>query len=260
MGALGRPAFTFEADGSWTRYQYNRAGEVVKTFKDYRGLPVTPATATDANSVTELITMKGNPYGVSPGGTGPLGEVAKELPGDSEIRTQNKLSSKTTNTYTAISEAGNLVIRRVNARYAENNAATALLETTDTYHTSAPVHMRGKMLRRISPTGETSSYAYERGSFDMGTRAFTPAANGLFTLETMTQGTSASPTGIPNQTTRTLTVTSEDGLDFQSTLQVFTGGTTYSTATAPITFTTIQARGYAPSGMGESSRKTPAPD
>ena len=230
-GAHGKPAFTFEADGSWTRYQYNRAGEVVKTFKDYRALPVTPATATDANSVTELITMKGNPYGVSPGGTGPLGEVAKEFPGDSEIRTQNKLSFKTTNTYSAISEAGNQVNRRVNARYAANNVATALVETTDTYHNSAPLYLRGKMLRRISPTGKTSTYAYERGSFDMGTRAFTPAANGLFTLETMTQGTSASPAGIASQTTRTRTVTSEDGLDLQSTLQVYTGGTTYSTAT-----------------------------
>ena len=228
--AHGKPAFTFEADGSWTRYQYNRSGEVIKTFRDYRGTPVTPATATDANSVTELITMKGNPYGASPGGTGPLAEVVKELPGDSEIRTQNKLSSKTTNTYTAITEAGNQVIRRVNARYVENNPATAILETTDTYHSSAPVHLRRKMLRRLMPTGETTTYAYEKGVFDMVTRLFTPAANGSFIRATVTQGTSATPAGIANQTTRNCTVTSEEGMELQSTLQIHTGGTAYSTA------------------------------
>ena len=60
--SYGKPAFTFAADGSWTRFQYDSQGRTVKTWKSYRGAPLKPEDSTDANSITETYTYAADPF------------------------------------------------------------------------------------------------------------------------------------------------------------------------------------------------------
>jgi RHS repeat-associated protein len=226
----GKPAFTFTSDGSWTRFQYDSQGRVIKTWKSYRGTPLQPEDSTDANSITETYTYAADPFeNTDYGANTAYADAMKNFEAGYEKKHLGITVAKRTNSYSPTSHNGHEVIRRTTLHF--SSAADSIQEITDTYRHTAPPHLAGKTRKHTRATGETHSYGYQTGHFDTVTRAFTPDADGLDLLTTATQGTIDYPDGIAQKTTRTLTITSAVGLTHRISTQIFTGGTTYSPAT-----------------------------
>jgi len=85
-----------------------------------------------------------------------------------------------------------------------------------------------------SPDGLTTSYGHVRGDFSFdstlysdGAYSFTPDTNGIWLCETTTNGIVASPAGVANKTTLSVSYRNSRGAVVLSETYVYTGGTSY---------------------------------
>ncbi len=230
-GAFGKPAFRLLPDGGWELYVYDTNGGLTKTYRPFKGQPTAPLSATDSNCLLQTTGMERDPYSILPN-PAPAGyeDALKDQRGITEEKNNGVTVSRSQSSYASVTVSGEPAVRTTDKSYFSN---TEWVESsTDTYHQTASEALRGKLAARTLPSGEMMTYGYESGDFDVGSRTFTsPGTTGLDMRRSETQGTSANPSGIANKTTRTLSVIDADGRLHQETLQIFTGGTTYESAT-----------------------------
>jgi RHS repeat-associated protein len=244
QGAFGKPAFTKFADGSWVRYVYDLNGQVAKTYRPYKGLPADPLDASDTNCILETSGMERDPTITlpNPAPTG-LEDALKDLTGVNERRINGTTVAKSQSLYTTATVNGQPAVKTTTRDFF--SSAGYVESSSESYHQTASESLRGKPATRTESTGEKFTNGYELGNFNIDTRIFTPSASGTDMRRTTTQGTTASPSGIANKTTRTLSINAADGRSLQETMQIFTGGSTYDPATVT---------DYFYDAMGELSR------
>ncbi len=230
QAAIGKLALVTYPDGSWERYVYDDNGAVAKVYRPYLDSPATPMLATDTNCRSESFGRIADPYAL-PGGPAPQGflDALKELPETREQNINGILAEKQSISYSSGTVGGEPTLTQTTKNY--SNATTFIEDKVETYHQTASESLRGKLASRTYPSGKKMTYSYEKGTFNVSTRIFTPLASGKDMRVSITEGTTANPSGIANKTTREQTIQNSDGRTCQRTTQIYTGGTTYESAT-----------------------------
>ena len=226
---VGKPMVEFYPDGSWERYSYNSNGTLAKIYRPYEGSPARPWDATETNCVVETFGYAGDPVVPLPSGA-PAAMVTFEqtLPATTEIKILDTVVGKTVRSYSSQTIGGEPVLRTSIQEYSD--ATNFVSSQEESYHETASPELRDLPRSSTSASGEKITWSYEMGDFDAGTRIFTPSATGKSRRETRTQGTTASPDGIANKTTRTRRVMCLCGKVLQEDTQVCTGGSSYESA------------------------------
>ncbi len=226
MGTLEVEAFP---DGSWVYHVQGDNGMPAKLRKPYEGSPVRPWDATDTNCVLETLEYEADPFtNLSTYNPAAYEDAMSILPSGVTTSILGTVVSKTTSSYSSTTVGGQPTICRDTRYY--RNATDYEEDDEERFHDTATGVPVGMPASRIFSTGERHTFSYERGDFNPTTRVFTPSGSGITTRVTKTVGASWSPDGLPNKTTRTLTVRTGAGVTLQETTQIYTGSG-YDTAT-----------------------------
>ena len=210
LGNYSHLKWAIHPDGSWEKYDYNNspynAGTVRFIYRPWKDAPTAPSQATfQSCRVTE--------YGYS-GSSGSYlfsTELSSEYEYVLGIQTVDRdystwvgtLNGKPTKTKTTHFDVGT---EEVVAYKAE----------------SAPPYS-GRLASTTHPDGRVENYTYEFGGYNAANGTFTPGT-GTFVRQILTRGTTASPAGVANKTTRTVTIRDAGGNTLVEEELVYSGG------------------------------------
>lgn len=227
---LGQKIFRYNPDGSWESYTYNEGGYVTKKLRPWKGVPATPWNAGDNDGVRENISYDVDPYYPVPANA-PSGvsESESSLVKSRELFIQGVRVSKTTYSYIAFTHNGEPALRKTTVE--ETTSGNTLTSIEETYHRTASNGLRGHLISTTSPGGQKTSWSYELGTWDATNKVFNPSPTGRDMRETVTNGTTASPNGIANQTIRKIIVRNAAMKILREETLIYTGGSTYESAT-----------------------------
>ncbi|NOT64286.1 MAG: RHS repeat protein [Acidobacteria bacterium] len=244
----GKMSSLTNADGSWEKYDYdvnNKLSQVLRSWKDI------------AMAAADLTNCRATLYVYEHDNTGPVPQPLPTPPApqtvsppfrqfllsESEL-VEGKMVRHTS--YTAvrwnglneIQLNGKPIVTETRTEYNLSVPSTGpvtlpgMTTTTVSYTTKAAAPFTGRVAYINYPDGRRDTYNYEKGDWtpnvtDPGASTFIPNATGLELRETVTQGTTASPTGVINKTTQEHTIRDRYGRTVMTKTHIYTTGATY---------------------------------
>ena len=200
-------------DGSWTKYEYDYDGRNYRTYTPWKNTPATPDAASFSNCrVSE--TLYAQPINGSY--TDKVASRTVHVLGQAVELTAYEYSTEQVDGYT------------LDVTTTKRGLTNPLISIDKSYHQNSPEHLSNRTHSSINTDGTATYYVYEQGTITNGVFTATNGSAGTDRRTTSTQGTTASPQGVANKTTRTVTLY-DDGQQLSSTTRVYTGGTGYET-------------------------------
>ena len=199
------------SDGSWSRNEYDAQGRLTDRLSPWLSTVSDPANATVADSRVRKTVYSSNSYHY-------------------EEWIAGVQMSRATTTESNVSDPVDYVASvKITNRTYQGSSTTDYTESASYYKRNAD-NSAGELRRSISSDGSMASYSSESGDWDDNAQIFSLNTNGTATRSFTTEGTTASPDGIANKTTRSVSISDDNGTQSSET-QVFTGGATYATVT-----------------------------
>jgi RHS repeat-associated protein len=216
-GSYSHVATVKRPDGSWEKYSYDGYGNVTQVLRPWKDQPM--ETGDISNSHATIYKYTNNDGIVVSGFANVIDHV--------DERINNIRVKRTTYDRTGITLNGEPAVREVMTVY--TSATLGIQTVTTRYHRSASNLYANRVASIEHPDGRKDTFTYEYGSYtvdpDPALNQFTPNPSGKAQRETVTHGTVASPAGVALKTTRTVSVTNEEGQSALSETYVYTGST-----------------------------------
>jgi RHS repeat-associated protein len=222
-------------DGSWEKYDYDIANNLSVVLRPWKDVTLANADQTNCRA-THYTYSFGNdrPIGVPTYLERTLGQTRELIEG--KLVRQTNYGSNRYQNGAPILLNGQPVVEESrsehNVSVTSAGVATLLQENTFTvrYAVTADQLYRNRVARMDFPDGRRDTYAYEKGDWvpntaDPSLSVFTPNPAGLSERDTVTHGTTTTPNGIANKTTREMTIRDQCGRTVMTETYVYNGAT-----------------------------------
>ncbi len=213
---LGFVKSIVHTDGSWTTYDYDANGYKTQEISGWKDSPLNSTTNQAAYySYTPVVQNDAPAYNDQRPRT-----VTRKINGQTVGKT---FYAYTTNAVKELTEIEEMCMD-TSASYGDAGS----LRTTKVYYgTNVAGQMIGRLKSVQRPDGTMDTYTYEYGNYTTSTNAsqcaFTADPDGLAWRETITHGTTNSPSGIAQKTTREVSVWDEYGRAVMTEAYVYNG-------------------------------------
>jgi RHS repeat-associated protein len=205
-------------DGSWEKYDYDNAGNMVLVLRPWKDQSI--GTATEDSSHTTLYTYSNSDGIITSLYTNLLSSETEKIAGIIVRKRTYSRTGTTVDEHPAVIESETSYF----------SATESLVRTTTRYHSTAPPSLANRLVAIEYPDGRKKSLTYEKGNYvpnaDPALSTFTPDVNGLAERETMVSGTVASPQGVAFKTTKDVYIRDLNGNQVLQESYIY-NGTTY---------------------------------
>jgi YD repeat-containing protein len=214
-GKYTRLKSVINPDGSWEKYDYDSAGNLILILRPWKDQTI--GAATEDNSHAIGYTYSNSDGIITSLYTNLLSSETEKIGGVIVRKTTYSRTGTTVNGYPAV----------VEGQTTYSSSTESLVTTSTHYHETAPASLGNRMISTEYRDGRKDSVSYEMGNYvpnaDPALSTFTPDPNGLTEREIMVHGTVTSPLGIAFKTTKETSVRDEYGNEVLQETYVYNG-------------------------------------